>query len=75
MRMRVPKRARRTCSGVSAWASHDIASRDCRRIGSGGCQLATKLNGVWLVDRWICMLYEYVGGCTNDSEFLQCLVT
>lgn len=43
LRIWVPKRARRTCKDVLPCASDGTAMFDCRRIGSGGCRLRTRL--------------------------------
>lgn len=46
VQMRASKYVLRTFGDVLAWASDSIASLNYRRIGSGGCQLRTKLSMV-----------------------------
>lgn len=55
-RVRPSKRVRITCGNFSPWISDGIGSSDCRGNVPEGILLRTMLNGVWLVNLWICVL-------------------
>lgn len=60
--------AQRTWDEVLARAFYGIASMDCGRIGIGGCQKGTRLNGVWFINQWIYLLYAYISGLRTECQ-------
>lgn len=51
MRIRAHKSVSRTCRGGSPWASVVAAPVARQSSDSGGCQIGTRPNGVWFIDR------------------------
>lgn len=46
-----------------------------RKMMFRGCQVSTKSRGVVPVVRCTCMLYQYISGSTNSSQFVLCSAT